>query len=66
MIRLTDTVNELVRAERELIHQVEATKYSTKMSEQELVIKQLQARNDTVQALLILVTAIAVIAVISS
>jgi hypothetical protein len=53
-------------AERELIHQAEVTKYSTKLSDQELVIKQLQARNDTVQALLILVAAIAVIAVVSS
>jgi hypothetical protein len=66
MIRLSDTINDLVRAERELIHQAEMAKSSAKVSEQQLVIWQLQARNDTVQALLILVTAIAVIAVISS
>lgn len=66
MIQLTDTINDLVRAEREEIHRAEVTTYSTKLSEQEVAIKQLQARNDTVQALLILVAAIAAVAVLSS
>lgn len=65
MMQLTDTVNDLVRAEREIIHRAEMMTLSTELSQQSLALTQLQARNETVQALLILVAAIAIVAVIS-
>ena len=65
LIQLTDVVNDLVKAEREESHQEERAALTVQLVERDKVLTQLQSRNDSIQALLILVGAIAVVAVMS-
>jgi hypothetical protein len=65
LLRLTDVVNDLVRAEREESHLAERDALTTQIMERDKALAQLQSRNDSIQVLLIFVGAIAVVAVMS-
>jgi hypothetical protein len=54
-----------VKAEREESHQEERAALTVQLVERDQALAQLQSRNDSIQALLILVGAIAVVAVMT-
>jgi flagellar capping protein FliD len=65
LIQLTDVVNDLVKAELAESHQEERSTLTAQLVERDQALTQLQSRNESIQALLILVGAIAVVAVMS-